>query len=142
MSVNVGQRNVPDTPQNQQLDAGIKARELALHTIKICNNKNIFIPEYQTALTDDIVKTAKDIYIDVRAANNIRVISPEDWKDRSDLQKSAYRKCVDLLTLMNLAKPLFHINGKKMSYWSKLTIEAREIIKKWHDSDNRRYGKI
>ena len=142
MSVNVGQRNVPDTPQNQQLNAGIKARELALHTIKICSNKNVFIPEYQSALTDDIIKTVKEIYIDVRAANSIRVICPEDWKERSGLQRSAYRKCVDLLTLMNLAKPLFHIKGTKMSYWAKLTIETRENIKKWHESDNRRYGTI
>ena len=28
MAVNVGQRNVPDTPQNRQLDACWKAREL------------------------------------------------------------------------------------------------------------------
>lgn len=55
MAVNVGQRNVPDTPQNRQLDACWKARELAIHTIKICNNKNIFLPEYQSALRGIIV---------------------------------------------------------------------------------------
>lgn len=33
MAVNVGQRNVPDTPQNQQLQACAKAKELALHTL-------------------------------------------------------------------------------------------------------------
>lgn len=51
MAVKVGERNVPDTPQNRQLDAAWEARELALYTIKICNNKNIFLPEYQSALT-------------------------------------------------------------------------------------------
>ena len=54
MAVKVGERNVPDTPQNRQLDAVWYARELALYTIKICQNKNIFIPEYQSSLTDDI----------------------------------------------------------------------------------------
>ena len=42
MAVNVGQRNVPDTPQNQQLQACTKAKELALHTLAICKNKNVF----------------------------------------------------------------------------------------------------
>lgn len=46
MAVNVGQRNVPDTPANRQLEAGEKAMDLALHTIKVCKNKKIFVEEY------------------------------------------------------------------------------------------------
>jgi hypothetical protein len=42
MAVNAGQRHVPDTAGNRALDACEYARELAIHTIKICNNKNIF----------------------------------------------------------------------------------------------------
>ena len=66
MAVNVGQRNVPDTPQNKQLQACTKAKELALHTLAICKNKNVFTEDYKNILTDDIVSTAKDIFI-VRA---------------------------------------------------------------------------
>ena len=87
MAVNVGQRNVPDTPQNRQLDAGIKAKELALHTIKICNNKKIFLPEYQSALTDDIIRLSKDIYLKVRRSNNIRM----DVKDPARKAKNFAR---------------------------------------------------
>ena len=53
MAVNVGQRNVPDTPANRQLEACQKAMDLAIHTIQICKNKNIFVEEYQDALTND-----------------------------------------------------------------------------------------
>lgn len=73
MAVKAGERNTPDTPQKRQLDAAWEARELALYTIKICTNKNIFLPEYQSALTDDIIRKAKDIYTNVWTANNIRV---------------------------------------------------------------------
>ena len=38
MAVNVGQRNVVDTPGNRALYACDEARHLAIHTIKICNN--------------------------------------------------------------------------------------------------------
>lgn len=50
MAVNLGQRNVADTPGNRALYACDEARHLAIHTIKICNNQNIFLPEYQSAL--------------------------------------------------------------------------------------------
>ena len=142
MSVNVGERNVPDTPQNRQLNACEKARELALHTIKICNNKNIFLPEYQSALTDDIIRTAKDIYISVWSANNILTKTSEQWKYRSQLQKKAALQCNNLLALISIARALFHLKGKKVSYWSGVTIETRNIIRKWHESDQKRYGNI
>ena len=63
MAVKAGERNVPDTPQNRQLNAVWYARELAVYTIQICKNKKVFLQEYQSALTDDIIRTAKDIYI-------------------------------------------------------------------------------
>lgn len=141
MAVNVGERNVPDTPQNRQLDACWKARGLALHTIKNCTNKNIFLPEYQSALTDDLIWTSKEIYKNVEAANNIRVTRPEHWKARGELQKKAVKQCRDLLTLISLSRALFHLKGKKVSYWSKMVIETRNLIRKWYESDAKRYGK-
>lgn len=55
MAVNVGQRNVPDTPANRQLDACLKARELAEHTIRCCGNRKIFLPEYDGGITNDLL---------------------------------------------------------------------------------------
>ena len=46
MAVKAGERNVPDTPQNRQLNAVWYARELAVYTIQICKNKKVFLPEY------------------------------------------------------------------------------------------------
>lgn len=73
MAVKAGERNVPDTPQNRQLNAAWYAMELAVYTLDICKNKNIFLPEYQTFLTDKIVQAALNIYINTWTANNIRV---------------------------------------------------------------------
>lgn len=135
MAVNVGQRNVPDTPQNRQLDACQKAMDLALHTIKICNNKNIFTEEYQDALTNDIIRCAKDIYIYAWDANNVYVKKGEDgWKERVQLQTKALTKCNELLALINLARRLFHLKGGKVRYWSEMTIEAKKLIYKWREA--------
>lgn len=142
MSVNAGERNVPDTPQNRQLDACWKARGVALHTIHICTNKNIFLPEYQSALTNDLIQTAKNIYKNVWKANNIRVTKQKHWKYRSNLQMEAILDCNDLLASIGLARALFHLKGKKVAYWSQMVIDARTLIGKWHDSDRKRYSGI
>lgn len=100
MAVKAGERNVPDTPQNKQLNAVWYARELALYTIQICQNKKVFLQEYQSALTDDIIRTAKDIYINAWTANNIRITEKnkkELWAWRSKLQRQAILDCNNLL---------------------------------------------
>ena len=143
MAVKTGERNVPDTPQNRQLDAAWEARDLALHTIQVCNNKNIFLPEYQSSFTDDIIRVAKDIYIHVWTANNIRITDSgrkELFAYRNKLQRQAILDCNNLLALIGLARPLFHLKGKKVKYWSEKVLKTRNYIKKWKESDQDRYS--
>lgn len=140
MAVNVGQRNVPDTPQNRQLEACEKAMELAIHTIKICANKNVFTEEYQEALTSDIIRTAKDIYINAWSGNNVYVKDAERWKERERYQQAAIMKCNELLALINIARRLFHLKGKKVKYWSGMTLETRMMLRKWYESNLKQYG--
>ena len=141
MAVNVGQRNVPDTPANRQLEACQKAMDLAVHTIQICKNKNIFTEEYQDALTNDIIKCAKDIYVYAWDANNIYV-TPDNgrWETRKRMQLIAINKCNELLALINIARRLFHLKGKKVRYWSQLTIDTRQMLHKWYESNAKKYG--
>ena len=141
MAVNVGQRNVPDTPANKQLEACQKAMELALHTIKICNNKNIFTVEYQEALTNDIIRCAKDIYVFAWNGNNVYVTKDNGrWEQREKLQLLAISKCNELLALINIARRLFHLKGSKVKYWSQMTIDTRMILRKWHEANAKQYG--
>lgn len=143
MSVVVGQRHVPDTPANRSLDACDLAKDLAIHTIKICRNQNIFLPEYQTALTDDIIRAAKDIYIHAWRANNVKVDNdPEKWMIRKRLQELAANECNGLLAMIQLAKTLFHLKSQKVKYWGELTIKTRNYIQKWKDGDEERYGRL
>lgn len=54
MSVNESERG------KGKFDVLIKANDLAVYTIRITKNPKIFLPEYQTALTNDIIHTAKE----------------------------------------------------------------------------------
>ena len=141
MAVNAGERNVPDTSQNRQLEACEKAMELAIHTIQICKNKKIFTVEYQDALTNDIIRCAKNIYVYAWEANNIYVREDNDrWPQRERLQLLAISKCHELIALINIARRLFHLKGKKVRYWTQLVIDTRAMLGKWHEANARQYG--
>ena len=132
--------SVPEGKRSQShLQIFVKAKNLASYTIKICCNENVFLPKYQNAITNDIMKSAKDIYIKCWTANEIRVVDNETYKERHRLQKEAYRECNNLLALIQMAGSIFHLKNKRLKYWGELIVEVRNMISKWGSSDNKRY---
>lgn len=125
-----------------KLEVLVKALDLVTYTIRITNNQKIFLPEFRSALTDDIIRTAKDIYINAWTANNIQVKGADDWKVRKALQERAARNCNNLLALMQIAKTVFHLKSKRIAYWGEMTIIARSYLRDWKESDMKRYGKL
>lgn len=125
-----------------------KANALTIYTIKICTNPKIFLPQYQNALTNDIIRTAKNIFIYLWTANNIDVRTPKtpeqrvrvlgNYGERRRLQEAAARECNNLLALMQMAQALFHLKTKRIKYWGQMTIEVRDMIRKWQESDIKR----
>lgn len=136
---------VPERKRNngkKEWDLLIRANELTCYTIEICDNKNIFVPEHQSAITDKIIKNAIMIYVACWDANQIRVSpnTPDDERDsRKKSQDKAIKCCNRLLALMQIAKRLFHLKTKRIKYWGKNTIDVREGIKRWQKSDQDRY---
>ena len=120
----------------------IKARELAKYTIEITKNTKVFKPEYQTALTDDIIRTAKNVFIKCWTANNIRVNTKEQAEERNRLQYEADQDCNNLLALIDLAKVIYHLKSKRIKFWAEKTIVARTLIREWRNSDSKRYSAI
>ena len=133
MSVEAGKRT------KNKFEVLLKARDLAKYTLEITKNSNVFLPEYQTALTDDIIRFAKDIYIKAWTANNIRVTNREQANERRKLQIEAGRNCNNLLALIDLAKVVYHLKNTRIKYWSEKTITARNLIREWCVNDTKRY---
>lgn len=135
--------SVPVNKRTQgKLEVCVKAHDLCVYTLQITKNKNIFVPEYQDALTNKIVQLAIDIHAEVWSANNVLVKSPETLKYRLKLQQSAAIKCNVLLAMIDIAWSLFHLSGKRVRYWSKRVIETRNLIRAWCSSDAERYKKF
>lgn len=136
MSVPEGQRG------ESKFDIFVRTRELACYTIKICCNQTVFLPEYQNAVTNSIIRAATLVFTNVWDANNIRVTTATDKNERRRLQNQAIWCCNRLLALMQIAQRLFHLETKRIKYWGNMTIETRNKIVKWRDSDSKRYKDI
>jgi hypothetical protein len=144
--------SVPASDRKEnRLEVFIQALDLASYTLKITRNEKIFLPEYKGPLIDDIVETAKDIYIDAWMANNVRVNTEalseieklkarNDWMERRKLQHRAARNCNRLLALIGMAKSIFHLRGKRIKYWTGKILAVRAMIRKWSESDDKRYS--
>lgn len=135
--------SVPETERGKgKFDVLIKANDLATYTIRITKNPKVFLPEYQTALTDDIIRAAKNVFINAWTANNIRVVERDDWAERKRLQEQAAQECNNLLALIQIAKPVYHLKAKRVKYWGQKIIDTRNAIRDWKAGDNKRYGKL
>lgn len=134
MSVPVSRRN-----ENQTLKTLLLTMDLAYYTVKICCNENVFLPKYRNAVTDDLIRLAKDIYINCRTANDIRVSTEEDLKLRCGYQLKAKADCDTLIAELDIAKRVFHLSGRRIVYWAGKTMECREYIMRWRESDIKRF---
>lgn len=123
----------------------MKALQLVTHTIQITANEKVFLPEYRKQVTDDIIETAKNIYLGIREANDTSVrvgtiFHRKDFIDRNMLQRKALKDAKRLLYLIDIAHRLFHLSSKRVEYWGKMVQNVRNRIQGWMDDDFARYA--
>ena len=133
MSVPVNQR------KQGKLEVCLKAHDLCVYTLQITKNEKVFVKDYQAQLTDKIVQCAMDIHLNIWMANNCRVACAEDYALRRRFQNLALSNCVSLLSLIDLAQSIFHLSGKRVTYWSQKVIDVRTLVRSWKASDAQRY---
>lgn len=82
-----------------KLNVLVLALDLTTYTIMICKNPKVFNPLYNTAITNDIVHTSKDIYIKLWRANNIVVSG-----DKEKLRAKYYIRYMDDFVIISSDK--------------------------------------
>lgn len=130
---------VEEKRRKGKLEVIIKTLELANYTIQITANEKVFDPKFRAAVTDDLISHAKDIYLICWTANNIRVSNEEAFRERLRLEDKAIVKCNTFLGLLDIAKKVFHLDTKRVTYWGSKIVECRKLIRAWRDSDRKRY---
>ena len=118
-----------------ELEVNTKARNMTAHTFKNLENEKYF-PKGQEVFINRMRECALDIQGKCWIANNIKV---DDVKSRYDrrmnLQEEAADKCNEMIMLIETAKQLFHLSGKKTAYWINQYAELRAMIRSWHGKD-------
>lgn len=136
MSVPVNQRT------EGKLEACLKAHDLCCYTLQITSNQKNFPEKYQHSLTDKIIDAAIEIHVLAWSANNVYVNSPEDFKNRTELQEAAAIKCNVLISLIEVAHRVYQLSGKRVYYWTSKAVDTRNLIRAWKDKDHKRYSPL
>ena len=132
--------SVPENKRKQgRLEVCVKAHDLCVYTLQITKNKKVFTAEYQEVLTDQIIAAALEIHQNVWMANNVHVASAADYELRKKLQTLAIVKCISLLSMIDIARSIFHLSGKRVKFWGEKVIEVKKYIRAWRSSDAQRY---
>lgn len=118
-----------------------KTSRMAAHTLKITMNPNVFDQDAAREVIEEIRTAAIRIHILCWRANDIKVPEENNRKQlerRMELEYYALKYCTDLKGLINLAKPLYHLSGRKVKYWMKLVLEVQDGIRAWRESERKR----
>ncbi len=127
-----------DKRKTGDLDVNTKARAICVHVLHITKTVKNFPPE-QEAFTQRIRDLAIQIDLDCWNANNIKVgDSVELYHDRLKLEEKAARECTDMLELINIARPLYHMRTDRYVYLTNEYVALRKMIRNWYRSDRER----
>jgi len=119
-----------------------QAIELANYTTTICNNNKIFPKRDRWMIASKIVNASITILTSVVKANGIFVSNKESYKKRREYQELARDSTLELLALIDLSYNKYHIESRKIEYWTRLVYDERKLILKWMKSDKDRFKNL
>lgn len=111
---------------------------------KFFNNSDLVIVQLkEDSIVNKIRQQAYDIYVNTFNANEINLKKQPYRKDeRLNKQLKAIQLCEEHLACIQLCRKKFHLSNKRIKYWGGKTIDLRDIIIRWHDSDRDRFKDI
>lgn len=147
--------NVPKEQRTEtKLECLINARKLCDYSLVILknNNNNFKVmpsgdPEKdkknppQPELVAKIRETVLDLFMSAFSANEV-YLNKDNYRHRRNLQDKSVSKCNELLALIELSAPIFHIWPKRYKYWTEYIILVRNQIQKWKENDYKRFKKL
>lgn len=129
-------------PSEGKLQVLIQANNLCVYTVQICKNEKYFPKRDRWIMTQHIVHEALDVLCCIKRANAVNVATWEDYKYRRAQQVEAYSHAEALLTLLDVAYITLCIESQRIEFWTGQIISVENLLKKWRESDRKRYKSI
>lgn len=118
----------------------VKAKEMAIYTIRVTNNEKNFPKRYRFSVTNKIQDKAMEIVENLIEANEFYPKSETEYNYRRLKQQKAMACCRSLLTMLDMSKELFAINSKKTEYWTRQIFDVRNLTAAWLKKDKQRFN--
>lgn len=114
----------------------LKAKELAVHTLRVTSNANRYPKKFRFSLVDKMQNKSMEIYEMLFEANRTDIKAYK--RDRLELQTKAITYCDELLFYIEMSHELRIINSDSMEYWSKMVSDVKHMAIAWRTKDRQR----
>lgn len=94
-------------------------------------------PEVVSLLRMTIIEAYQSAY-----AANETPFTKENYRHRRQMQDKSIARLNDMLALIEMSLPIFHISMKRFGYWSGWIVCIRNRIQAWKESDYKRYRRM
>lgn len=139
--------------QETKLTALIEARKLVKYSVKVLQNNNHFKqrpsgneaddmnnppqPEIVSAMRSAVVEAYTSAY-----SANETPFTADNYRHRRQLQDKSIAKLNELLALLEMSIPIFHIPARRFGFWGNFIVCVRNRIQAWKESDYKRYKRM
>lgn len=117
----------------KELQVIVKAKELALHTMKLTSNCNRYPKKYRHSLVDKMQNKCLDIYTTLYEANRINNITNKYLRCEKITQGITY--CDELLFFIELSMNLELLNDSSAAYWSQMVCDVKHMALAWRKKE-------
>jgi hypothetical protein len=117
----------------KELKVIIKAKELAVHTLKLTSNSNRYPKKYRHSLVDRMQLKSLDIYTELFEANRTSNIT--DKVDRVKKITNAITYSDELLFFIELSMNLGLLTDNSRAYWTELVCDVKYMAIAWRTKE-------
>lgn len=111
----------------------VKAKELAVHSIKLTSNCNRYPKKFRHSIVDRIQLKSLDIFDALMEAN--RINNTTHKRERCEMITRAVTYCDELLFYIELSIELDLLNDKSAAYWSKMVSDVKYMSIAWRTKE-------
>ena len=111
----------------------VKAKELAVHTLKLTSNCNRYPKKYRHSLVDKMQNKSLDIYTTLFEANRISNVTHKSARLEMITRAIAY--CDELLFFIELSMNLELLTDKSAGYWTKMVSDVKYMSLAWRTKE-------
>ena len=111
----------------------VKAKELAVHTIKLTSNCNRYPKKYRHSLVDRMQVKSLDIYDTLFEANRVNNVTRK--QERCEMITRAITLCDELLFYIELSMELGLLTDSSAEYWSKMVRDVKYMSLAWRTKE-------